>query len=76
MIFYCFILGGLFVVPLVGRLRACTRGTVHEGKDCLPSTKPRLCYAPTWDLLQKKFDGKRCQDEPIIGIKNYNLGIL
>ena len=57
-------------------LKRCTQGTVYEGKDCLPSTKPRLCYDKYWDLLQKKFDGKRCQDEPIIGSKNYNLGIL
>ena len=45
-------------------------------KGCLPSTKPRLCSDKVWDLLQKWNDGKKCEDEPIIGIKNYNLGIL
>ena len=50
-------------------------------KGCLPSTKPRLCSDKAWDLLQvkwmnEKFNGERCPDEPIKGIKNYNLGIL
>ena len=46
-------------------------------KGCLPSTKPRLCSDKVWDLLQEKSYGFRsCQDEPIIGIKNYILGIL
>ena len=45
-------------------------------KGCLPSTKPRLCSDKVWDLLQEWNGGKRCPDEPIKGIKNYNLGIL
>ena len=46
-------------------------------KGCLPSTKPRLCSDKVWDRLQEKIYGFRsCQDEPIIGIKNYTLGIL
>ena len=62
-------------------LKQCTRQTVYEGKGCLPSTKPRLCSDKVWDRLQEKwmnekFNGERCQEEPIKGIKNYNLGIL
>ena len=63
-------------VTLALILKQCTRQTVYEGKGCLPSTKPRLCSDKVWDLLQEWNGGKRCPDEPIKGIKNYNLGIL